>query len=161
MEYKLVYWPSPILKKVSEPLTAAPDPELVAGMRAVMRGHNGAGLSAVQVGVLQRVLLAGERVFVNPVIVPRADEKVNRTEGCLSVPGFYEYVLRHQHTFVTYRDEKFELHENERFDGHMAHVLQHEIEHLDGKMYLDRLTSARRSQILGNMQALRRAGRLK
>ena len=158
---KLVYWPAAILKQVSEPLTEAPAPDLIADMREIMRLHNGAGISAVQVGELKRVLLAGDKVFVNPVFVSKSDEKVNRTEGCLSVPGFYEYVLRHQHVFVTYRDEKFELHENERFDGFLAHVLQHEIEHLDGKMYLDRLTSARRSQILGNMQALRRAGRLR
>lgn len=158
---KLVYWPAAILKQVSEPLTEAPPADLVSDMREIMHRYNGAGISAVQVGELKRVLLVGDKVFVNPIFVSKSDEKVNRTEGCLSVPGFYENVLRHQHVFVTYRDEKFELHENERFDGFQAHVLQHELEHLDGKMYLDRLTSARRSQILGNMQALRRAGRLK
>jgi peptide deformylase len=160
---KLVYWPAGILKKVSEPLTQAPDGGLVVVMKAIMRQYNGAGLSAVQIGELQRLVVVegSPSVFVNPELVGRSDEKVLRREGCLSVPGFYEDVLRHQHIFVTYRDEKFELHENVRFDGFMAHVLQHELEHLDGKMYLDRLPAARRSSIMGNMQALRKAGKLK
>ena len=161
---KLVYWPAGILKQVSQPLTQAPDGGLVVVMKAIMRQYNGAGLSAVQIGELQRLVVVENHehnVFVNPELVGKSDEKVLRREGCLSVPGFYEDVLRHQHIFVTYRDEKFELHENVRFDGFMAHVLQHEMEHLDGKMFLDRLPSAKRSAILGNMQKLRKAGKLR
>lgn len=160
---KLVYWPAGILKQVSQPLTQAPDGGLVVVMKAIMRQHNGAGLSAVQIGELQRLVVVegSPNVFVNPEIVGRSDEKVLRREGCLSVPGFFEDVLRHQHIFVTYRDEKFELHENVRFDSFMAHVLQHELEHLDGKMFLDRLPAAKRSAILGNMQKLRKSGKLR
>lgn len=159
--HKLVYWPAGILKRVSEPLTAAPDPQLIADMKKTMTAHNGAGLSAIQIGVAQRIFLVGEKVFVNPVFISKSDEKVLRHEGCLSVPGFFENVLRHQHVFVSYRDENFELHENERFDGLQAHVLQHESEHLDGKLFLDYLPSARKSQIMGNIQAMKRAGKLK
>lgn len=161
---KLVYWPAGILKQVSQPLTQAPDGGLVVVMKAIMRQYNGAGLSAVQIGELQRLVVVENHehnVFVNPELVGKSDEKVLRREGCLSVPGFFEDVLRHQHIFVTYRDEKFELHENVRFDGFMAHVLQHEMEHLDGKMFLDRLPSAKRSAILGNMQKLRKSGKLR
>ena len=163
---KLVYWPAGILKQVSAPLTEAPDGGLIVVMKAIMRQYNGAGLSAVQIGELQRLVVVdsaslGPSVFVNPELVGKSDEKVLRREGCLSVPGFYEDVLRHQHIFVTYRDEKFELHENVRFDSFMAHVLQHEMEHLDGKMFLDRLPAAKRSAIMGNMQKLRKAGKLR
>lgn len=161
---KLVYWPASILKQVSQPLTQAPDGGLVVVMKTIMRQYNGAGLSAVQIGELQRLMVVESHehsVFVNPELVGKSDEKVLRREGCLSVPGFYEDVLRHQHIFVTFRDEKFELHENVRFDGFMAHVLQHELEHLDGKLYLDRLPAAKRSAIIGNMQKLRKAGKLR
>lgn len=163
---KLVYWPADILKRVSEPLTEAPDPQLVADMLETMTAHRGAGLSAVQVGVLQRIVVvdAGpwpSRVYVNPTITHHSVAMAVRREGCLSVPGFFEDIHRWLEITVTYRDANFVLHENVECHGFLAHVLQHELEHLDGKLYLDHLPRARRSQILGNMQALRRAGKLK
>lgn len=166
MVRKLVYWPADILKRVSEPLAEAPDPQLIADMLETMTAQHGAGLSAVQVGVLKRVLVVdsaslGPKVFVNPVLTGHSTEMAVRREGCLSVPGFFEDIHRWLEVTITYRDEHFELHENVEFHGFIAHVLQHELEHLDGKLYLDHLPRARRSQILGNMQALRRAGKLK
>lgn len=162
---KLIYWPADILKRVSEPLIEAPDPQLVADMLETMKAHGGAGLSAVQVGVLKRLVVVdsaslGPKVFVNPVLTEHGTEMAVRREGCLSVPGFFEDIDRWLEVTVIYQDEKMQFHEME-FHGFMAHVLQHELEHLDGKMYLDHLSRARRSQILGNMQALRRAGKLK
>lgn len=164
---KLIYWPAGILKQVSEPVgpDEALDQQLVADMKAVMKAHNGAGLSAVQVGVLKRIVVVdsaslGPSVFVNPKIVSHHGDKIPMREGCLSVPGFYEDILRFPEVVVAYQDEAMQAKE-ERFHGFIAHVLQHELEHLDGKLYLDHLTAARRSAIMGNMQALRRAGKLK
>lgn len=166
MTPKLVYWPADILKKVSEPLVAAPDPHLVSAMQEAMKAHHGAGLSAVQIGIPVRLIVAdsaslGPGVFVNPVLLDVSPEGGPKDEGCLSVPGFFERIWRHDSIVVTYRDEKFDLHENVEFHGFLAQVLQHEMEHLDGKMYLDHLPKARRSAILGNMQKLRRAGKLR
>lgn len=158
---KLVYWPASILKKISLPLGEAPSQELIDGMRATMKQHGGAGISAVQVGVLQRIILVADLVLVNPVIVSKSVESAVRREGCLSVPGFFEDIHRALEITVTYKNEKFEDRGPQEFHGFAAHVIQHELEHLDGKLYLDHLTPARRSQIMGNMQALRRAGRLK
>jgi len=162
---KLVYWPAGILKRVSEPLTEAPDPELVAGMLTIMRAYRGAGLSAVQVGVLKRLVVVdsgslGPSVFVNPVIKEFAGDRKPMVEGCLSVPGFFEEISRAPEVLVEYQNEKMETTEG-WFHGLMAHVLQHELEHLDGKLYLDHLTSARRSAIMGNMQMMRKAGKLR
>lgn len=162
---KLVYWPSPILKQVSVELTAPPDPQLVVEMQSVMRANHGAGLSAIQLGVPQRlVVVAGAPndppVFVNPVIKEYRGEWVRMNEGCLSVPGFFEKVRRNTHILVKYRDVNMVEYEH-AFIGFMAHVLQHELEHLDGKMYLDHLPAARKSSIIGNMQRLRRLGKLK
>jgi len=163
---KLVYWPAGILKQVSEPLVQAPDPQLVETMKAVMKAYRGAGLSAVQVGVLQRIFTVdsgalGPSVFVNPVITEFAGERVKMREGCLSVPGYFEEIYRSPTVKVTYRDESFELHENVEFHGYMAHIIQHESEHLNGKLYLDHLPAAKRSAIMGNMQKMRKAGLLR
>lgn len=163
---KLVYWPAGILKRVSEPLTEAPSPELIGDMKAVMYAYGGAGLSAVQIGELKRLVVIdsgalGPSVFVNPVIKEFRGARLPKLEGCLSVPGFFEYIMRSPEVVVTYQDETMQLHENVVFHGIIAHVLQHELEHLDGKLYLDHLPAARRSAIMGNMQALRRAGKLK
>jgi peptide deformylase len=166
MTSKLVYWPADVLKKVSSPLIAAPELDLVSTMQNTMKAHQGAGLSAVQIGVPVRLIVVdsaalGPGVFVNPVLLSASREGGHKNEGCLSVPGFFESIWRHDNIRVTYRDEKFELHENVEFQGFIAQVLQHEMEHLDGKMYLDHLSKARRSAILGNMQKLRRAGKLR
>jgi peptide deformylase len=163
---KLVYWPAGILKQASVPLTQAPDGGLIVVMKAIMRQYNGAGLSAVQIGELQRLFVVdsgalGPSVFVNPVITEFVGDRVKMREGCLSVPGFFEEIYRAPIVKVTYRDEKFELHENVEFHGYMAHVIQHESEHLDGKLYLDHLPAATRSAIMGNMQKLRKAGKLR
>ncbi len=163
---KLVYWPADVLKRVSAPLTQAPDGGLVVVMKAIMKQHGGAGLSAVQIGELQRLIVVdsaslGPSVFVNPELVSGSVEGSKKREGCLSVPGFFEDIWRHDKIVISYRDEKFELHENVEFHGFMAHVLQHEMEHLDGKLYLDHLPKAKRSAILGNMQKLRKAGKLR
>lgn len=162
---KLIYWPAAVLKKVSEPLTEAPSPETISEMKSLMKAHHGAGLSAIQVGLPIRLVVVdwplGPTVFVNPVITEFKKPFSPKREGCLSVPGFFEEIPRADEVVVTYRDEKFELHENVTFSGFLAHVLQHELEHLDGKLYLDHLSAAKRSAIMGNMMALRRAGKLR
>jgi len=160
---KLVYWPSGLLKKASEPLTETPDPELVAGMKATMYAHHGIGISAVQVGVLKRLVVVDDpdcSVFVNPVIKETRGESVPMLEGCLSVPGFFENIWRAPEVLVSYQDENM-VYLERLFQGRTAHILQHELEHLDGKLYLNHLPAARRSSIMGNMQALRKAGKLR
>jgi len=163
----LVYWPSPILKKVSEPLTEAPDPELIATMQKVMYDHNGAGLSAIQIGIAKQLIVIDNqapdpRVFVNAQIVAEGPTSAYLArEGCLSIPGVFEYVRRPGEITVTYRDENFMLHENVVFRGFTAHALSHEIEHTKGIVFVDHLTPARRSAIRVKMLNLKKVGMLK
>lgn len=166
-KFKLVYWPAAILKRVSEPVTEPLDPEFGDAMIEKMYNYRGVGLSAVQVGVLKRIFVvsffAGQKpmVVVNPVITAFGGERVQMTEGCLSVPGLTERVWRHTEITATYQDPDLTLHENVVITGFRAHVFQHEIEHLDGKLFLDHLSNAKRSAIIGKMQALRKAGKLR
>ncbi len=173
MKRKLIYWPSPALRDVSRAVDPTLDRvqvlELIADMQETMHAHRGAGLSAIQVGVPLRVFIGGPisqnfggpQAFINPVLVSTGGYLVQMNEGCLSVPGFFEKMKRWTEVTVTYRDETFALHENVKFQGFNAHLIQHELEHLDGKLYLDHLSKPRRSALLGNMQALKRAGKLR
>jgi len=164
---KLVFWPADILKRTSLPVLLAPDPQLLGGMYQIMKAYGGAGLSAVQVGILQRIVtidtgaLQAPKFFINPVITAKKGDKAPKREGCLSIPGYFDDILRYPEVTLTYHNEKMELQENVPFTGLVAHVLQHECEHLDGITMMDHLTAAKRSQILGQMMALRRAGKLK
>lgn len=160
---KLVYWPSPVLKQVSQPVKAMVQ-SMIDEMYTLMKAHEGVGLSAIQVGFPLRFFIldvgAGLEVFTNPVIeklegVPRPVK-----EGCLSIPGFYDKVVRYPQVTVSYDDGGFQR-QSSTYDGLRAQVIQHESEHLDGKLFIDRLTNAKRSTIMGNIQALKRAGRLK
>lgn len=172
---KLVYWPSDVLKKPSEPVTEAPSKELIQHMTQTMLNHNGAGISAVQVGVHKRIVVvnapkwtlggvsggSSPMVFVNPVIESFGPTKTPMQEGCLSVPGIMEVVPRHTEIVVTFLDEDMALHQSVTFNGVVAHVLQHEIEHLDGKMFLQYTEPKRMSGILGHMMRLRKSGQLR
>jgi len=165
---KLLYWPSPKLREVSSKvyeLEQAKIAQLIADMKTVMYEHGGAGLSAIQVGVPLRIFvmhqLSRQQVFINPELVSTGGARIPMKEGCLSVPGFSEMIQRWTEVTVNYQDEGLVRHEGEKLEGFAAHVFQHELEHLDGKMYLDHIPKARRSTLLGNMQALKRAGKLR
>ena len=162
---KLVYWPSDILKKASEVVTEAPSAELIQHMHETMKRHRGAGLSAVQVGVHQRIVVVnpdfkGPTVFINPVIEAFGGLDTLLAEGCLSVPGITELVPRHTEVVVSYQDENMQHFKSVAFTGGIAHVLQHEIEHLDGKMFLQ-YNPGHLSEILGHMIRLRKSGLLR
>lgn len=160
---KLIYWPNPILKQVSEP-TKVQIQSVFDDMYAIMKAHNGVGLSAIQVGLPMRFFIldvgAGMEVFVNPKIESTSGELIPMREGCLSLPGWYEDVKRYPQVTVSYDDGEWKR-QSSTYDGLRAHAVQHEMEHLDGKMFVDRLTGAKRSQIMGMMQKLLRQGKLK
>lgn len=146
----------PRLLRVAQPVRAFDTPELhalVADMFDTMAAANGAGLAAPQIGVdLQLVIFGFERnerypdappvpptVLVNPLVTPIADEMLEGWEGCLSVPGLRGVVPRHAR--VRYRgwSAKGELIERE-VDGFHARVVQHECDHLIGRLYPTRMT---------------------
>jgi peptide deformylase len=140
------------LLRIAEPVTAFDTPELhtlIADMRETMVAVNGAGLAAPQIGVNLQVVIFGstrinpryqdrplvpETVLINPIITPLNDEKAQDWEGCLSVPGLRGRVPRWTHIHYQGQDEKGNRIER-TVDGFHARVVQHECDHLIGKLY--------------------------
>ena len=172
--------PDPRLKQVSEPVEAVTDDLrlLMDDMVETMHDAKGIGLAAIQVGVGKRVIVMdlspsdtaedGEsedrydlselkdepiRYFVNPEIVWTSEEMNNYQEGCLSVPGFYDDVERPQACKVTYLDYQGEPQEL-NCDGLLATCIQHEMDHLNGVVFLDHLSRLKRDMIVKKLRKL-------
>jgi peptide deformylase len=150
--------PDAKLRQVSAPIERV-DAELLAfadDMLATMYEAPGIGLAAIQVAVPRRVVVidvAGKeespapQVFINPSIVWRSDERSVYEEGCLSIPEYYAEVERPAKVRVAYIDRTGEKREVEA-DGLLATCLQHEIDHLDGKLFIDYLSKLKRDMVV-------------
>jgi peptide deformylase len=152
----LVILPDPLLKLASEPVTHVDDglKALVADMFDTMYDAPGIGLAAIQIGVAKRVVtmdLAGKdeekapMVFLNPEIIWTSEEKKPWNEGCLSIPEYYEDVERPDRVRVRFMNMKGETQEVEA-DGLYAVCLQHEIDHLNGVLFIDHLSRLKRER---------------
>jgi peptide deformylase len=147
---ELVYWPDPVLKQKCEPVPEVTDAVrwLLSVMEEVMIGAKGAGLAAPQVGRALRAitLLRPDKTamsLVNPIIVSRSEETVRVREGCLSLPGFFEMLNRSEWVEVAGLDkngEPVKFHA----DGLLGQACQHEVEHLDGVVFVDHLSPLKR-----------------
>jgi peptide deformylase len=145
-ELKVIYYPDPRLKKVSSPVTVFDDrlKALAARLLELMREHKGVGLAAPQVGENIRMFVmnatgetAGDRVYVNPVLSD-AEGEDEAEEGCLSLPGINAQILRSK----ALRMEAVDLDGkpiSETQTGFPARVWQHETDHLNGTLILDRM----------------------
>jgi peptide deformylase len=163
--------PDPRLKAVSESVETvdAEIRELVADMIETMYDAEGIGLAAIQVGVAKRVLVMdidqkdGERnprVFINPVITWAAEETETMEEGCLSVPQIWDEVERPNAIKCDYLDGEGNKQALEA-DGLLAICLQHEMDHLNGILFLDHLSKLKRSMALKKLtkaKKLKKAG---
>jgi len=143
MTLPIVLWPHDVLNQPTRPVTdfAALEP-LIADMEASMKAAEGIGIAANQVGVPLRIALVGREdgswfEIVNPEILSK-ESPIPMHEGCLSVPGEWHDVKRYQKVVVRYQDRTGKSHELAA-DGKVAHVLQHEIDHLDGRVYVTHL----------------------
>jgi peptide deformylase len=129
----------------------------VARMGELMQDALGVGLAATQLGVLHRVLVYKAyaedplTALVNPVIEWSSDERASAEEGCLSLPGVHVEVERHERLRVRAQDETGEALELEA-EGLPARVIQHEIDHLDGTLILDRISREERKQAMRAMR---------
>ena len=156
--------PDAYLRTPSIPVTVVDDNvrALVADMFETMYDAPGIGLAAIQVGVPRRILVidlqpdpeeeGGERireprVFINPVVTWESDELSTYNEGCLSVPDLYAEVDRPAVIRATWLDETGASHDAQ-IDGMLATCLQHEMDHLDGKLFYDRLSRLKRDIIV-------------
>ncbi len=136
---------------------------LIADLRETMKAYNGVGLAANQIGVPQRVLVIdvplenearAAYALVNPVILSRTGSE-SAEEGCLSLPGVYEDVTRAHAVKVRGLDEHGRPLELEA-EGYPARALQHEVDHLDGVLFVDRLSLLKRQFLRRSLDALAR-----
>lgn len=152
---EILEFPDPRLRTVAKPVEKVDDElrNLIDDMLETMYDANGIGLAASQVDVHQRILVidvSEERdeplVFINPIITPLTDTLDSYEEGCLSVPGFYESVERPERVHVKALDHNGEAFEME-CEGLLATCLQHEVDHLDGKLFVDHISRLKRNRI--------------
>lgn len=149
----------PVLREVAEDIDVAyPDlKQLIADMFETMDNADGVGLAAPQVGLPIRVVVINldvlsddmpeykdfRRAYINAHIIETGDETVSMEEGCLSLPGLHETVRRPTKIHVKYLDEDFNEHD-EWVEGYLARVMQHEFDHLEGHVFVDRISPLRR-----------------
>ncbi|NOD36375.1 MULTISPECIES: peptide deformylase [unclassified Ruegeria] len=167
MKRNILIHPDPRLKKVCAPVGDLTDElrKLADDMLETMYDAPGIGLAAPQIGVLDRLIVLdcvkeeGETprplIMFNPEVIASSDETNVYEEGCLSIPDQYAEVTRPKVVDVTWMDQNGNL-QQETFDGLWATCVQHEIDHLNGKLFIDYLKPLKRQMITRKMQKLKR-----
>lgn len=160
----IVQYPDERLAKVAQPVTVFDDKlkQLAADMAETMYAAPGVGLAATQVGEMIRMVVIDItddkndlRVLVNPEIVASSEDTVECEEGCLSLPGLYEKVSRPSHVTVKAQDLDGNTVEFE-CDELLSVCVQHEIDHLNGKVFIDHLSQLKKSRAAAKLVKLRR-----
>jgi peptide deformylase len=165
----IIVAPDPRLKRKAAPVTAVDSAtaKLMADMLETMYEAPGIGLAAPQVGVLKRIIVADPAreneaprplKMANPEIVWASEERKPHEEGCLSLPEEYEMVTRPDRIRVRYIDETNTPRELEA-DGLLAVVIQHEMDHLDGVLFVDHISALKRNMILRRLTKQKKLGK--
>lgn len=160
-----------VLRKVAEPITRDyPNLDiLITNMLETMHKADGVGLAAPQIGLPIRLFVIDLEAFredkpeladfkivmINPEIEDFADETSSAEEGCLSIPGIHESVIRPKSITIKYLDTNFEEH-TETFEGFKARVIQHEYDHLEGNLFTDKVSPLRRQMIKSKLNNIQR-----
>lgn len=163
----IVKYGDPVLREPTRPVTAIDEPlqRLIEDMIATMYAAPGVGLAANQVGVSKRLTVidlsvgkkpGGLHILINPEKV-EAEGAVTEEEGCLSIPDFVESVTRPERVKVRYTDRNGEQREISG-EGLMARALCHEIDHLNGNLYVDHLRGFKKERLLKKIQKLSKSG---
>ncbi|WP_425392935.1 peptide deformylase [Ekhidna sp.] len=164
MIFPIVLYGDPVLKKKASEVEEGDDTvkEFVESMYETMYAAQGVGLAAPQVGQSLRVFVVDtspmeddeeeglKQAFINPIMIEEMGEEWAFEEGCLSIPGVRADVNRKPQIKIEYFDENWELHE-ETFDGMKARVIQHEYDHIEGKLFTDYLTPFKKRLIKGKL----------
>jgi peptide deformylase len=154
----------PVLRKVGGDIQADyPNlKELIENMYETMYDSNGIGLAAPQIGLPIRLFIVDgspiddiepqgfKQTFINPVIIEEWGEAWKYEEGCLSIPTVHENVLRKPELKIRYFDEQFQLHEKS-FKGMAARIIQHEYDHIEGKLFIDHISPLKRNLLKGKL----------
>ena len=160
-----------VLKKVGKPIDANYDglTELIDNMWETMYNAQGVGLAAPQIGKSIRLFLVDtvqvmeegdedkgiKQAFINAEIIEETGEEWSYEEGCLSIPHIRGDVSRQEGILIKYYDESFELHEK-RFSGINARVIQHEYDHIEGKIFTEKLKPLKKRLIKRKLEAIKK-----
>ena len=162
----IVIYGNPVLRKVSEPVEEINQEtkDLVSDLVDTLKEAHGLGLAAPQIGVSKRVfildlsaidLTATLTVFINPEIIETSEQEIELEEGCLSFPGLYQKIVRPAVVKVRATDlegNRFEL----EADGMTARAILHEYDHLEGVLFIDRMSALTRTLIRGRLKKLKK-----
>jgi len=164
MIYPIVMYGDPVLRQKAKDIV--PDTEvvtLVEDMFETMYAANGVGLAAPQIGKSMRLFVVDgsaiedqpdmegfKKVFVNPQMIEELGTPWEYEEGCLSIPNIREKVSRKERLIIKYFDENWNAHED-TFDGLKARIIQHEYDHIEGKMFVDYLTPLKKRLLKGKL----------
>lgn len=167
MSYHLVFYGNETLRKIAGEVTCITGEtiELIRSMFTVMRKERGIGLAGPQVDVSQRLLVVDLESYngpslalINPVIMKCSEETSSYEEGCLSVPGIMSDIIRPASVHVkaiTPEEKEIEI----EAEGLLARVLQHEIDHLNGKLFIDYMEDYRRRELTGELKKIKKLNR--
>ena len=160
---RILEFPDPRLRKKAAPVEVVDDAlrQLIGDMLETMYAAPGIGLAATQVDVHRRLLVADvsqekdeAQVLINPEILEKNGSAITE-EGCLSVPGYYAEVARAEHILVRYLDRDGNQQERQ-LEGLLAVCVQHEVDHLDGRLFVDYLSEVKRQRIRKRLEKDRR-----
>jgi peptide deformylase len=169
--HKIVEIPDPRLRTISTPVAEVDDDvrAVIDDMFDTMYASRGIGLAAIQIGIAKRILVMDlqeededgkpvrePRVFINPEIVETAEDSNIYNEGCLSVPDQYAEVERPATCRVRWLDETGAAHD-EQLEGLLATCIQHEMDHLEGIIFIDHLSRLKREMVLKKLAKQRKA----
>lgn len=169
MKLPIIAYGDPVLRQKAKEIDED-YPELdslIANMFETMYAASGVGIAAPQIGKSIRLFVIDaspyeedepqlkdfKKVFINPIIVQEDGEKWASSEACLSIPDIREDVYRLPTLTINYLDENWEEHE-ETFDGLAARIIQHEYDHIEGKLFTDRITPLRKALLKSKLDAI-------
>src|SRR5690606_10491714 len=175
MKLPIVAYGDPVLRKKAEEIDEDYPKlgELIDNMFDTMYGARGVGLAAPQIGLPIRLFVVDaspfaeddedepgdpslkdfKKVFINPIIVEETGEKWGFSEGCLYRPDITEEVMRPENLVINYLDENFEEHEIE-LSGLAARIVQHEYDHIEGKLFVDKLSPLKKTMLKSKLDAI-------
>ncbi|MDR2794280.1 MAG: peptide deformylase [Holosporaceae bacterium] len=162
---EIIKYPHSILLKKCEKVAVGDEKcaRLLDKMLVTLHRVAGAGLAAPQVGIAKRMVVIdlreideAQKIYkmINPIFTWKSNVSVESEEGCLSIPFLREIIQRHESVSVEYLDENFQKCTIEKATGFLAYCLQHELDHLDGKLYIDLLSKVKRASALRKYKKL-------
>jgi peptide deformylase len=163
-ERQIVKYGDPVLREVCKPVEMIDQQtkDLVSDLTDTLKQANGLGLAAPQIGVPSRIFIvdleaidptASLKVYINPEILETSDEEIEMEEGCLSFPGIYQRIFRPTRVRIRALDLNGQTFE-ESLDGFAARAVQHEFDHIEGKLFIDYLSPMAKTMLRGKLKKL-------